>query len=97
MIVDSGCPEHSQGIDVYFTVGLEEKKPSNLILYPNPTTGILNIKGVEGTIEVYNIYGERIATTLSTTIDFSQAAIGIYFVRVLDEQGRLYVGKVLKE
>ena len=66
-------------------------------IYPNPTTGILTIEGVKGTTEVYNIYGERIATTVSTTIDLSQAARGIYFVRVLDEQGRLYVGKVLKE
>jgi len=28
--------------------------------------------------------------TLSTTIDLSQAARGIYFVRVLDEQGKVY-------
>ena len=45
-------------------------------IYPNPTTGILTIDGVEGTTEVYNIYGERIATTVSTTIDLSQAARG---------------------
>ena len=69
MIVDSGCPEHSQGINVYFAVGLAEQPPKKLPLYPNPTTGILTIKGVEGTIAVYNIYGERIATILSTTTD----------------------------
>jgi hypothetical protein len=97
MIVDSGCPEHSQGINVYFAVGLAEQPPKKLPLYPNPTTGILTIKGVEGTIAVYNIYGERIATILSTTTDLPQAAIGIYFVRVLDGQGKVYMGKVLKE
>ena len=97
MIVDSGCPEHSQGIDVYFAVGLAEKPPSKLTLYPNPTTGILTIEGAKGTVAVYDIYGKLILSEKTNTLDISQAARGIYFVRVLDEQGKVYVAKVLKE
>ena len=66
-------------------------------LYPNPTTGILTIAGVEGSVSVYDIYGRLVLTTNSNTLDISQSATGIYFVRVVDEQQKVYVGKVLKE
>jgi len=68
-----------------------------LDIYPNPTTGILTIEGVAGTTEVYNIYGELVATTLASTLDISNAAAGIYFVRVIDDQRKVYVVKILKE
>jgi len=68
-----------------------------LEIYPNPTTGILTIEGIAGTTAVYNIYSELVASTLSSTLDLSNAAAGIYFVRVVDEQRKVYVVKILKE
>ncbi len=97
MIVDSGCPVHSQGIDVYFAVGLAEQQPNKLTLYPNPTTGILTIEGAQGTVTVYDIYGRLVLTTKTNTLDISNTAMGIYFVRVIDGQGNVYVGKIVKE
>ena len=78
-------------------VGLQEAKKSELFLYPNPTTGILTIEGAEGIASVYNIYGRLVLTANTNTLDISNAAMGIYFVRVVDEQGKIYVGKVVKE
>ena len=56
-----------------------------------------DVEGVEGTVSVYDIYGRMVLTTNSNTLDISQAATGIYFVRVVDEQGRVYTAKVVKE
>ena len=66
-------------------------------IYPNPTTGILPIERVEGIATVYDIYGRLVLNANTNTLDISNAAMGIYFVRVVDEQGKMYVGKVLKE
>ena len=78
-------------------VGLAETKKSELLLYPNPTSGILTIKGAEGIASVYDIYGRLVLSANTNKLDISHTADGIYFVRVLDEQGMVYVGKVLKE
>ena len=78
-------------------IGLEENKKCELRLYPNPTTGILTIEGTEGIASIYDIYGRLVLTANTHTLDISNAAMGIYFVWVTDKQGRLYVGKVLKE
>ncbi|HIN38686.1 MAG TPA: T9SS type A sorting domain-containing protein, partial [Flavobacteriales bacterium] len=77
--------------------GLQESKKSELHLYPNPTTGILTIEGVQGTVSIYDIYGRLVLSAKANTVDISNADMGIYFIRVLDEQGNVYVGKVLKE
>ena len=75
----------------------QENKKNELHIHPNPTTGILSIEGAEGIATVYDMYGRLVVTTSSNTLDISNAADGIYFVRVLDEQGKVYVGKVVKE
>ncbi|HIA05158.1 MAG TPA: T9SS type A sorting domain-containing protein [Flavobacteriales bacterium] len=69
----------------------------NPTIYPNPTTGILTIEGAEGTTQVYDIYGRLVLTANTNTLDISQAADGIYFVRVVDEQGKVYSCKIVKE
>jgi len=70
---------------------------STIFLHPNPTTGILTIEGAAETAAVYDIYGRLVLTTNTNILDISQATRGIYFVRVLDEQGKMFVAKVLKE
>ena len=79
------------------SVGLQENKTNELRLHPNPTTGTLTIEGAEGIATVYDMYGRLVVTTSSNTLNISQAAMGIYFVRVLDEQGRVYSQKVVKD
>ena len=48
-------------------------------------------------ITIYDIYGRLVLTTNTHTLDISNAEDGIYFVRVTDEHGKVYVGKVVKE
>jgi PKD repeat protein len=73
--------------------GLTDK----VLIHPNPTTGVIHIKGVQGIASVYDIYGKVVMSSSTNTLNMSEAARGIYFIRVLDEQGKVYVAKVLKE
>ena len=79
--------------------GIEQAgiQPVSVNLFPNPTTGILTIEGAGGLVNVYDMYGRLVLTANSKILDITNAAKGIYFVRVADEQGKEYVGKVVKE
>ena len=95
-VTQNNCTDTSD-CELVTLVGLQETKKSELRLLPNPTSGILTIEGVEGIASIYDIYGRLVLTTSSNTLDISNAARGIYFVRVLDEQGKVYSRKVVKD
>ena len=66
-------------------------------IYPNPTLGNFTIEGAAEMVAIYDIYGRLVLTANTHTLDISNAADGIYFVRVTDKLGKVYVGKILKE
>lgn len=55
-------------------------------IYPNPTTGIINIETTENivSIKVYNTTGALVLESSETTIDLGDLASGLYFVKVND-------------
>ena len=59
---------------------------SNIHLYPNPTSGIINIEGNGAmTISVLNMLGQKILETTATdnaTINLSDCESGIYMIKV---------------
>ncbi|MCQ2295439.1 MAG: choice-of-anchor J domain-containing protein [Bacteroidales bacterium] len=61
---------------------------AQVALYPNPTTGILNIKA-EGIQEVtvMDINGRTISVSNNNVVDMTEFANGVYFVRVLTANG----------
>jgi len=66
---------------------VSDVKNVNFNIYPNPTTGIFNVQGVEGSdIEVLNSLGQVVYTLNNAnsfeTIDLSDNNAGTYFVRV---------------
>ena len=94
------------------TNGINENGMANLTLYPNPTTGMVNVQFTmnnvqfgEGEIQVLDVYGRvlqtvetRHGTSLQTTqIDLSHYATGIYFVRMVNGGKVMAVRKVVKE
>ena len=97
MVVDSGCPEHSSPIDIFFTTDIPEKESKKILVYPNPTTGMLTIEGIEGNTELYSIHGKLVATTTTQTLDISHAPSGIYFIKTTASQGKVYAQMVVKE
>jgi len=93
------------------TVGINEIKNKKEIMnvYPNPTTGIFTIalvgakNFVSSNIEIYNVLGERVLTEIrqladDNRIDLSSQPTGVYFYRVVSENGNLVgEGKVVVE
>lgn len=75
---------------------------ADIQFYPNPTTNVLHISGVEKNtqIEIYNVAGKLIKShTLNTgfnSIDISTLPKGVYLLRGVVE-GEKWVGRFVKE
>ncbi|HHZ64563.1 MAG TPA: T9SS type A sorting domain-containing protein, partial [Flavobacteriales bacterium] len=83
---------------VISVTGMEtEHNKNSVLIYPNPTSGLLTIEGIEGTFELYNILGKLIQTSQTNTMNISQGARGIYLLKATDGQGRVYSQKIIKE
>ena len=92
------------------TTGITTYNGSDLTLYPNPTTGIVNVQcsmdnAQSGNVEirVYDVYGKLIETTHALSpqptaqIDLSRYSSGIYIIK-LENNGRVVAtGKVVKQ
>jgi hypothetical protein len=62
---------------------------NNISVYPNPTTGVLNIDNVKGAnLEIINIMGQTVESIYNAnefnTVDISNYANGSYILRVID-------------
>ncbi|MCL2436394.1 MAG: T9SS type A sorting domain-containing protein, partial [Lentimicrobiaceae bacterium] len=77
----------------------------NITIYPNPTTGELEIRNYESeikSIEVFDVYGRKVSShhlipsSSNHLINISHLTSGIYFVKVTTEQGEV-VKKVIKQ
>ena len=88
--------EHFNGIFLTYDnhcsgANVNEISESNVNLYPNPTSGILNIEG-EGnmTISVMNMLGQKVMEMNATDkviIDLNGCESGIYMVKVKTDNG----------
>ncbi|MCO5260819.1 MAG: T9SS type A sorting domain-containing protein [Crocinitomicaceae bacterium] len=63
-------------------------------IYPNPSNGVINVSNdnnLDNTITVKDVNGKVIAsksTSVATTIDLSSSTAGIYFVEVINQNGK---------
>lgn len=72
----------------------------SLKLYPNPVKDILNVSGT--TIEkafIYSISGQLIATVKvkNNQINLTSMAVGLYFIKVENDNGQMETFKIIKE
>lgn len=63
---------------------------NDIEMYPNPTTGIVNLTNVENaSVEVYNMVGQMVASmncnSTNASIDLSNVANGNYIVRIVKD------------
>ena len=79
-------------------VGIGTMESAMVRLYPNPTTGVLNIEAEEvQRVEVYDLGGRVvIRSEQPTAIDFSTVPTGVYYVKVVC-QHYTTVHKVVKK
>lgn len=80
---------------------IETVNASNFTLSPNPTNGIVNVKGTDviAKYTVYNTTGltvvEKMVNANNVTIDLNGFAKGIYLVSLTNENGKSEIKKVL--
>ena len=87
-------------------VGIDSIDDAKLTVYPNPATGELIVTGYElqvTNIEIFDVNGKRQKAESrrqkaegEMVIDISHLPIGIYFVKVITEQGEV-VKKIVKQ
>lgn len=72
----------------------------DVTVYPNPANDFINVKGEDiQYVEIYNSIGLKVASqnvNNSESIDISEFASGIYFVRTLDKKGNISTTKIIK-
>ncbi len=89
-------------INVYNCTGIENyhNVSGSIVVYPNPSNGLFNLEirneelGVNNTVEVYNMLGEKVYSRFSAfnspfSINLSGEPNGIYLYRVINEMGDL--------
>ncbi|HMI06928.1 MAG TPA: T9SS type A sorting domain-containing protein [Flavobacterium sp.] len=73
---------------------------SNATVFPNPTTGIVNIKLANGatvkTAIIYNMTGQKLSESNRNTIDFSNLANGVYVLQIESPDGRSESKRIVK-
>ncbi|MCF8318503.1 MAG: T9SS type A sorting domain-containing protein [Haliscomenobacter sp.] len=67
---------------------ITDVEANNISIYPNPSTGLVNINNVAGAkVVVYNLIGKEVYTIESAnqfnTVDLSEFGMGTYFVKVV--------------
>ena len=83
--------------------GVGSMKSYNVSLYPNPTSGILNVQGLDAgnRIRIYNINGTLITDTFAggsvNTISLEGVPTGIYLIQITDGKNLVGHFKVLKK
>lgn len=81
------------------TSGTEGFDTYNLTVYPNPTTGIVNIQANEEITEfkVFNITGQLILKGNSNTLNLDNFTSGIYMIQVTLENNSVHTQKLIKK
>ncbi|MBL4716566.1 MAG: T9SS type A sorting domain-containing protein [Bacteroidia bacterium] len=94
-IIDAGAYEYG------VTSSIPDLLAEELLIYPNPTKGILTVEREANQIKklsVFNALGSMISSTSnSNTVDLSTIHNGIYFLRVEMKDGKDIVQPIIKE
>ncbi len=95
-----GCMADTVWLSIY--VDIDEISPeSSISVYPNPTTGIIQIMNAKNSIvEIIDVTGKLIQKIVITNeeqiIDLSQEEKGVYFIKVITNNGTLTKKLIVK-
>jgi len=79
----------------------EDYFASSLVIYPNPTDGVITISGVSTNLsyELFSVTGNLVvsgAVGATQTLDFSSVQAGIYFIKIKDnDTGNIVTKKLI--
>jgi|GEM_PF-581177 len=97
--VENGSVYGEIEITVLEIMGVSDVNGQAVTLYPNPTTGILNIRssGQIRQVEVFNLNGQSLMNAKTDSINLSVLPAGTYLVKVMLENGGTVIRKVIKK
>lgn len=76
-------------------LGIDDNLVSNLILYPNPTSDILNLGNIDGfdnaQFSIINLAGQKLmsGTLNENSVDVTTLSAGMYFIRISDDNNTI--------
>jgi hypothetical protein len=91
---------HVRVFDLSSVLGIDDNSLLDFSVYPSPSSGILNVQSNTAIIqiEIYNLLGQLVKSNSNrSTIDISSVDQGIYFIKVMDENGNFGSQKVVKK
>ena len=81
-------------------LGIDDNSLLDFSVYPSPSSVILNVQSNTAImqIQIYNLLGQLVKSNSNqNTIDISSVDQGIYFIKVIDENGNFGSQKVVKK
>jgi subtilisin family serine protease len=79
-------------------LSFKDSTQHSFIIYPNPTSSIINIEHDFTTAKVYDFSGRELFKSKSKTIDLSELPSNIYLLRLFDNSNKvLGISKIIKE
>ena len=105
---NNGCTSNSASVlvTVNACIGVQELVSDKVSVYPNPSTGVLNITltgalAQHTSIEVYDAIGKLVLakslTNEMNTINISNLDNGIYLFKILNNSSAVKIGKLVKQ
>lgn len=88
----SSTSDFGHGVSRTAPKGVTEITRTNIKLYPNPTTGLLQLRNVTPeSVTVFTAHGRRVADypAPGNTLDIGQLPTGIYYLSILTGEGRV--------
>jgi hypothetical protein len=71
-------------------VGIKDQK-RGVVIYPNPTTGLVTITGSVGKTIIYDLQGKQVFKSIENTFDISELPAGMYFLNLPNGEKRKIV------
>jgi hypothetical protein len=82
-------PRNAADVELVFGAGLDEATSEEIVIYPNPSNGVINVKNANNaTIDVYNTLGAKVLSTKQTQITLKS---GLYLIQVEGKTFRVFV------
>lgn len=80
------------------TIGVEDHSKTEFTLYPNPTTGMVNLSEAASRVEVYDFSGRMVMTDENVnSVNLSAQANGVYVFRITTTDNNVVTKKVVKK